>query len=305
MTTSVIRIVACLGLVVGSSLAPSPTHARSAPASEARERSQGHLLEGDAALEDGRTAEAASSYRAAYQALEDTDRAGYLRSIPLRKALRAYEQLVQDEPDADRRRALVLEQRELVDGFLRAVAETPGAEQDLGEELVAELSQARDALDETLRTSAPAEPDPAPTPLDAPPIAQPEPSSDSALSARRRPNRLALGLVVGGSALVATGIGISVGYFTIRRGALRLVDASPDFGEGTPQREAYLEQEDGRAQKFLIAGTVVAAAGLAAAIGGTIHWVVSRSASPSRDNAARVSPLVTPSFAGVELSRRF
>ncbi len=281
-------------------MAPVVANARAPDASSAREQSQRHLSAGDAALADNRIDDAVTSYRAAYDALDADDRSGYPGSIPLRKAMRAYDRLTEAESDPTRRRELLEAQRALLDTFLGGVAKTPGAEQDLGEDLVAELEQTRAALDDALQSSLEPEPEPE-TSAVAPDERQPV--EVGPVDAGPVDTRLPLGLVIGGSVLFASGVGVSVGYFTIRRGARSLVDASPDFAVGTPERAAYLQQEDGRARKFLIAGSVVAAAGLATAIGGTILWVARRRTPPA--TSLRWSPILSPAYAGASLGRRF
>ncbi|MEM6996703.1 MAG: hypothetical protein AAF721_39735 [Myxococcota bacterium] len=140
-----------------------------------RERSQALLAEGDEAYESERFEEAVTKYRASYDALEVQDRSGYIGSLPLRKAMRAYAQLVEAESDPERLRPLLESQYRLLDGFLVEVSATPGAAEQVGEDLIAELGRTRsevaDALADLPGPSAPEPvPDPVPEPDPTPPI---------------------------------------------------------------------------------------------------------------------------------------
>ncbi|MEM6992650.1 MAG: hypothetical protein AAF721_19205, partial [Myxococcota bacterium] len=80
---------------------------------------------------------------------------------------------------------------------------------------------------------------------------------------------------------------------------------SPDFAVGTDARASYLEDEDARARRFLIAGSVIGAVGLATAIGGTIRLVLHRGKHNSRATALRLTPAFGPRQAGISVARRF
>lgn len=280
-----------------------PTGALGAPTP--REQSQALLAEGDAAYAEGRFDEAIRKYEASVEALTPDDRSGYVGSLLLRKTMRAYERRLAREADPASRRRLLESQHALVDAFLTVVEATPGAVQDVGDDVIAELSRTRDDVEAALAglpNPDAEEPEPAPEPDPKPePEAEPGPAADP----KPTLDRLGLGLVIGGGAIVATGIGIAIGHGTIRSSARALADTSPDFAVGTEARTAYLEGEDRRARRFLIAGSVIGAVGLATAIGGTIRLVLHRRKKTHRAAAWHLTPARGRSYAGILVHRRF
>lgn len=315
---------AALSLVLGAVLALPATTVSAHPFASAvapatpRERSQAMLAEGDAAYAKDRLEEAISKYRASYYGLPPEDQASYLGSMPVRKAMRAFDQLRSAEADPAKARALLQRQRVLLIEFLDAVAAKPGAAEEVGEDVIAELEELRRSIDQALEADAkpdepvvpatdptddPAEPergdpDPAKPAITTPPLTDdPNPPRDW----------LGLGLIIGGSTTLVAGVGVTIGYFTIRSGAQALVDAGGDeYAPGSQAREDYLEQEHARAQPFLIAGSVVAGVGLAVAVGGVVRLVLHRRrATASKTTALQLAPHVTPTAAGLTLHRRF
>lgn len=264
-----------------------------------RERSQVLLIEGDAALERGELEKAISKYTASYHGLTKGDQASYVGSLPVRKAMEAYDRSVALALDPKQRRALRARQRVLLDEFLVSVAARQGAAEEIGPEVMAELEQTLHLLDEALAV-APA-PDPSP-----PPEPEPEPTPKSPVEPVEPPRDwLGLGLTIGGGALLATGVGVSVGWWTVRNGALDLVDGGGEgFAEGTQARVDYLARADDHARKFLVAGSVVASVGLATAIGGVVHLALHRRRHTAQ-TALQLAPLLAPTATGVTLHRRF
>lgn len=311
-----------LSLALGALLALPPGGASAtALAPNPRQRSESLLAEGDAAASKQRWDEAISKYRASYYGLPPEDQASYLGSLPVRQAMRAYDQRVAQERDEGKRRALLRRQRVLLEEFLDAVAAKRGAAEEVGADVIAELEQLRRSIDEALdgppkADHSEADPEPestdeiepddeeatsAPTDPAGPVSPEPAPASDSP-----RPPRdwLGLGLVIGGSALLVTGVGVSVGWWTIRNTAQENVDAGgADFAEGTQARAKYLADEEARAKQFLIGGSVVAGVGLAAALGGVIHLALHRRSASSGSTA--LLPVLSPTAAGFVLKRRF
>lgn len=310
-----------LALVIA--LSPIPASAGTlAPASQ-RERSQVLLVEGDAAAERGELDEAISKYRSAYYGLSTSDQASYVGSLPIRKAMQAYEQAVGRERDPKARRTLLERQRALLDEFLDGVAARPGAADEIGKDVMDELQVVRRGIEVMLGAKRSDVVDPfasddarasahdrttATSPSVTPSKAEPARPRDDAKAEPGEPSRdwLGLGLAIGGGTLVATGAGLCVGAWTIRKGARELVDGGgPGYAEGTETREAYLAGEDERARKFLISGAVVASVGLATAVAGVAHLVVLRRRHVDRAAALHVAPLLTSTATGVVLQRRF
>lgn len=313
---------------LGSSIAlPSFPALATTLAPGGRERGEALLAEGDADSAKGEWNEAISKYRASYYGLTRADQASYLGSLPVRKAMRAYQERIVQEQDPNKRRALLQQQAVLLEEFLDAVAAKPGAAEDVGKDVITELEQLRSSIDAELRPKLP-EPAPGPSGGEEPPSPDPgpgggeeppppdpgpdpapdpiPPDSSHPLADEPRRDWLGLGLVIGGSTALATGLGVSVGWWTVRTMAQENVDAGgEDFAPGTEARKTYLADEDARAKEFLIAGSVVAGAGLAIAIGGAVRLVVHRRRAPSRAAAFRVSPLLAPTAAGLVLHRRF
>ncbi|MCX4247304.1 hypothetical protein [Paraliomyxa miuraensis] len=315
MLRSLARVA--LSLVLGASLV-LPTASASTP----RERSQTLLAEGDTAYASDRLDDAISKYRASYYSLEPDDQADYLGSLPLRKAMRAFSQLVDAEQDPARRRALRQRQRVMLEEFLDAVSRKPGAAENVGEDVIGELEELRRSIEQELAgPTTPVDPAAAGTSDEAATQSQPtsgtsthdeQSSQDPAQRSGARPDRtgsrdwLGLGLVIGGGTTLAAGVGVTIGYFTIRRGALETVDGGgPEFADGTQARTEYLDDEYARAKNFLIAGSVVGGVGLAVAIGGAVRLAVHRRRSSSAATAMQLSPMLTPTTAGLAVHRRF
>lgn len=305
-----------LSLALGTFLAlPSPAHAF---APSARQRSEQLLAEGDAASGKQRWDEAISKYRAAYYGLPPADQAGYVGSLSVRKAMRAYQERVAAEQDPNERKALLERQRVLLEEFLDAVAAKPGAAEELGEDVIAELEETRRSLDAALAEPKPTttEPNGDASSDDAPPPgsdrtttttpAKPTTPADRPAPTSKR-DWVGLGLVIGGSVTLVAGLGVSVGRWTIRANAQQLVDAGGDeYAPGTTARSDYLDQEYARADKFLIAGGVVAGVGVATIIGGVVRIFVHRRRTANAGTTAlHLAPVISPTTAGLVLHRRF
>lgn len=303
---------AALSLALGALLALPPAWASATLAPNTRQQSERLLAEGDAAASAKRWDEAISKYRASYYGFSADDQASYLGSLPVRKAMQAYAERVTQEQDPAKRRALLQRQRVLLEEFLDAVAAKPGATDEVGDDVIAELEQTRRSIDAELDPKvaepSPTEPtdpstriepaDPGPDPVD--------PGPATADDTKPRRDWLGVGLTIGGSTLIAAGLGVTVGWWTVRNTAQENVDSGgAEFAEGTDARETYLATEEARAKKFLIAGSVVAGVGLATAIGGVVHIVLHRRRDASRATALRLSPILSPTTAGLVLQRRF
>jgi hypothetical protein len=306
---------AVLSLVLGALLAlPTTSALASTNAPTPRERSQILLAEGDVALEKGELEEAISKYRSSYYGLSAADQASYMGSLPVRKAMQAYEQQIAKEQDPGKRRALLQRQLVLLEEFLDAVTAKAGAVDEVGDDVIAELAETRRTIEAALagptkpevppvdpQNDASADPD-QPTPE----TDQGSPPATTTTDAPKPPRDwLGLGLVIGGSTLLATGLGVTVGWWTIRNTAQANVDGNDDFAEGTDARADYLAGEEDRARTFLIAGSVVAGVGLATTIGGVVRLVVHRRRATARTTAMHVVPILSPDTHGLVLQRRF
>lgn len=298
-------------------LPPAPALAL---APSARQRSEQLLAEGDAASGKQRWDEAIAKYRAAYYGLPPEDQATYVGSLTVRKAMRAYQERVAAEQAPGQRKALLQRQRVLLEEFLDAVAAKPGAAEEIGEDVIAELEESRRSIDAALADPKPTTSEPT---GDASPndtssgsdgastttTSDPEDTTTDRPDPTSKPARdwVGLGLVIGGSVTLAAGIGVSVGRFTIRNNALQLVDAGgEDYAPGTQAREDYLDQEYARADKLLIAGGVVAGVGLATIVGGVVRIFVHRRRTATPKAAAvHLAPVLSPTTAGLVLHRRF
>lgn len=307
-----------LCLALGTVLA-LPSAPALALAPSARQRSEQLLAEGDAASTAKRWDEAISKYRASYYGLPPEDQAAYVGSLTVRKAMRAYQERIAQEQDPSQRTALLQRQRVLLDELLAAVAAKPGAAEEIGEDVIAELEETRRSIDAALAGSQPTEPEPndTTTTTTTDPKRDPgDPTSTTTSTPSDRPEPttkpprdwLGLGLVIGGSVTLAAGLGVGAGRWVLRANAQQLVDAGgEEFAPGTTAREDYLAGEHARAQKFLIAGSVVAGVGLATAIGGVVHILVHRrrASTPGKASAMRLAPVLSPTTAGLVLHRRF
>lgn len=303
-------VLLALATALGIPAAPS-TAAVMAPAANPRERSQTLLMEGDAAVERGDLDEAVAKYSEAYRGLSMADRASYLGSIPVRKAMAVFDQIVARAAGSERRRQLLEEQRALLAELLLAVQARDA--EALGDDVLAELEATRRRLDAALSVE---EQDPTPASPDdhdgepnvagpsAPPNAEPSPPR-AMEDAPPHLDRLGLGLTIGGSALLATGLGISVGFWTVRSQAQDRVDGGgPRFAEGTQARADYLADADAIARDYLISGSVLAGVGLAVTAAGVAVLVVRRRAD-RRTAGLRVTPVAAPTMAGLRLRGRF
>jgi hypothetical protein len=284
--------LAPLALVAGSLEAPDPL-----------ERSQALLSAGDAALERGDSDAAIHEYERSYDELPEAHKASYLGSLTIRNTMQAYDRRISEEHDASVRRELLLRQRTLLDAYIVAVKTREGAVDEIGVDIMAELEESLRRIDDAISTlerarsdgalpsesrvtGAPAEAVPDEPAIDAP-LGPVSPATTSVEPPRAR-DWLGTSVVVAGSALFGAGVGVSIGYFTIRSTALALADAGgEDYAPGTDARAQYLAQEYDRAHRFLVAGSVVASIGLAAVVGGIVRLVVHRRRSSSRVPAGR------------------
>ncbi|MCX4241742.1 hypothetical protein [Paraliomyxa miuraensis] len=309
-------------LLLGALLTLPPTTASAHPfpsaslAPTTRERSQLLLAEGDAAYANEHLEEAISKYRASYYGLSPDDQASYLGSLPVRKAMRTYEQLIANQQDPAKQRALLQRQRLLLIEFLDAVADKYGAADEVGEDVIAELEQKRRSIDDALtepQTDDTEVPAPSVPPADqrtSEALPGPDDGKDTSSPPPPKPPRdwLGLGLVIGGTTTLAAGAGVSIGYFSIRSGADALVAAGSSNPAHDPDSiQTYLDQEYARARIFLITGAAAAGVGLAVVIGGAVHLALHRRRphTPSDATASTLAPIASPTTAGLVFRHRF
>ncbi|MEX1364475.1 MAG: hypothetical protein AB1Z98_15220 [Nannocystaceae bacterium] len=275
------------------------------------------VVEGDAAYANGQLEVAISKYRASYYGLSPEDQASYLGSLPVRKAMRAYEQLIASEPDPERQRALRLRLRLLVVEFLDAIAGKEGVAEEVGEDVITELEEKRSSIDEALAEPM-AEDSDAPNPpaslVDEPTVDEvpEERGSGDEQDQQHLPSLpapgpkldwLGIGLVLGGSTALMAGGGVSIGYFNIRADADAQVAASDD--PDSDDAQGYLQRQYAKARKFLIAGSVVGGVGIAVVVGGVVRLALHRRHARRDATASTLAPLLTPTAAGLTLQRRF
>jgi hypothetical protein len=303
--------IPCSTLVLAVLLAVPPTIGHAEVASQSpRERSQVLLTEGDEAVERGELEAAISAYEGSYAVMSEIDRASYLGSISVRKAMEAFDQRVAREQHPAARRDLLLRQSTLLARFLDEVRAREGGTEDVGAEVLAELEAKQAEIDQALRAGPHEAAGSSDAPEHAPTTAlrptPDEPSLEPPIRTEPDRDRLGLGLTIGGSALVATGLGVSAGWWVVRRGARANADGGGDaFAEGMPARADYLEHADAVARKYLVAGSIVAGVGLATMIGGIVHLAVHRRRADAGATALRVVPFSSPTTGGVVLHGRF
>lgn len=296
----------------------APAHAAARAAAKppsAEERSLAFVADGDAAYERGDYEEAITKYRAAYYGLGPEQRASYIGSLPVRNAMRAYALLLAERQD----RTVLERQLAFLAEFLESVAAQADGAQRVGPEALTELEAVRDDVQHKLAmlsqaVAPPPDTQAGPTttgdPLDPPPHDPPPhdpPPHDAPLtdSLHAPPPRdwLGLGLLIGGGATAGIGLGVTSGWWTVRRQAER--EADRVYGSGpSPVRTQYLTDEWHHARRYLIAGSVLATLGLATAGAGVVHILVRR--ARSRDDVALgLGPALGPTTAGLRLHGRF
>jgi hypothetical protein len=303
-----------LSLVLATPLAMPPTDAVAssmAPASP-RELSEALLTKGDAAADRGDFDAAISYYRASYYGLSEIDRASYLGSIPVRKAMAAFEQGVARQRDPAKRRQLLQSQRDLLARFLVAVRARAGAADEVGKDVIAELERMQRSIDEALAAEDYDIVDP--FSRNAPkggarvsfPVEVPPKTGQAPIPTKLHRDWIGLGLTIGGSTLLATGLGVSSGWWTVRSDAQANVDGGGEaYAEGTQARADYLARADAIARNYLVAGSILGGIGLATAVGGVVRLVVHRRRSSAQRTALHVVPLSSPTTGGLVLHGRF
>lgn len=291
------------------SLTTAASRAYAAPKRQPEGNSEGFVDQGDAAVTRGDYEEAIAKYSAAYYGLSADERASYMGSIPVRKAMEAYDLLFEQKKE----RAVLDQQLAFLDRFLGDVESRPDGVERVGGELVSELKAVREAVEKKRATfDAPKDPEPeppvasepvgGPTEPDLEPKPDPGPTSDEGSDRGAPRNPLGIGLAVGGGVALGTGAGVMAGWWTVRNQAIDYADEEPGYEEGTTARTDYLAREEARARKYLIAGAVVMGVGAAVAITGVV--LVARKPGGKRKHVA-IAPQLGPSNAGFVLSGRF
>ncbi len=288
------------------------------------ERSRAFVNEGDVALEAGDYEEAVAKYTAAYYGLKADARASYAGSLPVRKAMRAYDLLVAQNLS----RAVLDRQLGFVTEFLESVKARPDGRERVGEAVIEELELERakiekkiaelsevaapgheDDQDEPVEDPEPAtddaepleaeqeqtDPDPAPGPVD-------QDKGEESSGARAA----GIGLAAGGGVLLGVGAGVLAGWWTVRSSAEDELDSAvnSNFGyeEGSAEREQYVADMNDRARGFLIGGVVTMGVGVGLAAAGVALLVKHRrSSGPSLS----LAPQLGPGRTGVVLRGRF
>jgi hypothetical protein len=284
------------------------------------QRNEQLLIDGEVAFERGDFPEAILKYRAAYYSFGTQERASYMGSIPVRRAMQAYEQQLAKEQEPNARRRLLRDQRELIDEFLDAVRSHEGAAEQVGLEDVAELEATGVTIDRELEggQTPPEKPPVMPVDAEEPRIAVGN-SGGSAPTPRAGPGTrpggadptkdgrrdwVGLGMVIGGSVVLGAGVGVSAGRWTIINQAEAEAERVRAGGQYTTDPiDQYIGAQHRDGLKYLVAGSVVAGVGLVTVVGGVIHLKVRRRGN-GRTTAMRVAPLLGRGV-GVVVHRRF
>ncbi len=304
-----------------------PTVATAAPGRSKRkvsglDESYAFVAEGDAALERGDYAEAIAKYSAAYYVLTPDERASYAGSIPVRNAMRAYDRQVAQQLG----RTLLDRQLGFITEYLETVALHPDVPNPPSAEILAELEDKRSKIEKTItELSGVVAPSPEPSeddeqeegedgagtptttedpvlPVEGPvQVTSPDPGLPTNAIDRPRP-RLPIALLTGGGVTAGVGLGVLVGWWTVRSQAPGLADLEPGYEEGTPERAAYLQREDDRARRYLISGSVILGVGAVTAVAGTALMIQRRRRT---HRASSVSPSLGPHFAGASIRGTF
>jgi hypothetical protein len=279
-------------------------------------RSEQLLVDAEDAFDRGDFQNATKKYRDAYYSLSTEERASYLGSMIVRGAVEAYERQLEQEQDPKKRRRLLRGQQELIEEFLDAVSTREGAAEEVGQEELARLRGIGEAIDAELEGEQ-ARPEEQSTrgaevvvdpgtearePGVANAVPDPEPGRTPIGSGGRR-KWVGLGMVIGGSAALGTGLGVilgGVGIWTHADQEEAKYGSMVDPGTVS----AFLAQERAKATNYFIAGGAVAGIGLVTAIGGAVYLAV-RSHRDERTSTVRVGPWLGPGTGGTVLSGRF
>jgi hypothetical protein len=292
-----------------STATPRPVLASSwaAPSASTQERSEAFVVDGDRALARGDYAEAVAKYRAAYYGLTAEQRTSYIGSIPVRNAMQAYELLLAERQD----RRVLEQQLGFLAEFLESVRDRGDGVAQVGSDVIDALEETRVRAEKKLAAlsqvvAPPRDPeDPAIAAGEPAPKVEPEPSpSHEPIDAGppSRPDRLGLGLAIGGGVATGLGLGVMAGWWTVRRQAEAKADAEFGPDSGSPGRAEYLREQWYLARRYLVAGGVITGLGLATAAAGVVVILVRRGRG---GGLAMLVPEVGPTGAGLRLAGRF
>ncbi len=302
---------AVTALTLALALATPATSAEAAPKRKTGATSEDPIEQGEEALARKDYEEAIAKFNAAYYGLPTDERASYVGSIPVRKAMEAYELWFAEAQDP----AILQRQLALVKEFLKSVESSPEGVDQVGKEVVSELQAVRDAVEKKLADiSSPTIVEPEPKPEPEPDEVKPEPdpkgtpatngtTGDDLPDPRPARSRVGIGLAAAGGVVLGTGAGVMAGWWTVRNQATEYADNEPGYEEGTPERAAYLRREEDRARKYLISGTVVMGVGAAVAVTGVV--LIALHGRRGKQTPVAFAPQFDPHHAGFAISGRF
>ncbi len=178
---------------------------------------------------------------------------------------------------------------------------------------VAEATREIEAIDakiEELEAKEP-EPTPDPTPKPGPDTVDPGPKRDlNAEIAVRKKRGVGIGLMAGGSALVAGGVAAMIyGSFfeTWARDDIRRNDSDPDTTD--PDEQAYLDSEKQKGVVWMGVGGALVAVGVGGVAGGAVVFTRANRKLEEMQGLSRhelrAAPVVSRDFAGFSLTGRF
>lgn len=310
--------VAVMLLVGGLGVAsPSLTNAAQLQPTDAQAPDfEGLMAEADQQRAQGEDAAAARSYAAAYRALPEADRAGPLGELAVDNALTSYGRAYEARPED---LVLLEESVALIEEHIATstkahdageAQEVPPRFEEERVRLTAQLEAAREA-------TSPPEEDAEPEPLELEPVepgpVDPEPVEPEA-NRRADVAILSSGAVVlaGGVALIAGG-GWSFGEIDRQRQArLNALDQALDDGLTTTpltpedyraELAEWSGQRRGVATGLVVAGSVLAAAGIGLAAWGAVR--MRRSGRATKRRASLWVPLVSQERVGMSMTVEF
>ncbi len=268
-------------LVVSASLLGVPLQAKAwGPAPD------GLLREADAHRKDGEHREAADKYAAYYRAQTESKRASGTGAYIIDFAVGSYLAAFEASGDVAALQAC----RDLLREFLGEVERVHGnAEQPFTVDARGRLEQVEAKLAERepepksgsesepeseSESESESEPE-SESESESEPVPSPAPKSVADVPPPRSgPDKLGIGLVVGGSIVVLGGVGMLIGatqYVPLARERLRESEAENEGSGMTPDRDAYLEKAVNRRNLMLGLGAAVVAIGLVPTIWGAVR----------------------------------
>lgn len=112
-------------------------------------------------------------------------------------------------------------------------------------------------------------------------------------------------LMTSGGVALAGGLGVMVGWWTVRIDAERRADKGPGYEEGTEARRAYLATQEQSARRYLYLGSAIAGAGVVTMVPGAVLVARARRRLLKQGMVSRIVPVVGRGYGGLSLVGRF